>query len=566
MATSIKTLTVNIGINSVHVLEGAVKGDVAVKQLFTIKETSEFVAQPPTSEITNLAGLVRLITSECKKHNVMCRRVVVCLPFGITTNFEQEEGHNSLQSTFQMFKGDKDKKKQDNTQKVKTKVGPDEMSSNVTWGTYPGDDATLVSKSNTVANSYMLQAFAKEFYRHGYNLAGVVDVTGALLPFRQTDSAGFDAQGKVMLDFSDLTTVVTLYRDIPINTEVISKYEPEEIPKAATELVARQIRRTGKSPRVYVSGSQLRDLGLYAEVLDALEAEGNNISDLYDTPRGQEVGDDTRSETADESVEPDSITPDYGVNLGMLMIQPGKSTMLSPSVDIGSVLERYAKGIGTVGTGLSAAVLALAVLGAVLRVANIVQMRVNPSNVSSYQSQLSSLKQKQASMNETIEILSQTDSTVLDLLTFIKTYDSERVKVISMDTLDMLKVAGDTVTAAPNSFDVTGTPTGTDQSTTAGSPNQTTSSDSSGQTTSSDAVSSTADTVTGGIDPSHSTVNRQAIVMRGYAKTGAEAVNYFQRLFNSGLVIDPVLNGVERQTLPDGDEVYVFEIQIGGAF
>lgn len=561
MAASARLLTVNIGMDCVHVLEGSLKGDLSVKQLFTIANTGEFFTSVPENSIVNLSGLVRLIATECKKHSVLCRRVIVGLPFGITTTFEQAEGHNTLQSTFSRFKGEgeQDKKKNDQAGKAKTKIGPDQMSSSVSWGTYPGDDMTLLSKSNTVANSYMLQAFAKEFYRHGYNLAGIVDVTGALLPFRQTDSAGFDAQGKIMIDFSDSTTIVSLYRDVPISAEVMQKTEPEAIPLSVVDLVERRQRITGKSPRVYISGSQLKDLKLYVQVLDALLSNGFKISDLYDAhQQSAEVkdGDDAQFDDA-------RITPDYGVNLGMLMIQPGKSTMLSPSVDFGSVLERYAKGIGSGGVGIAAAVLALSLVGAGLRVVNLVQMRTNPSNVSLYQSQLSSMKQKQASMNETIEILSQTDSTVLDLLSFIKTYDSERVKVISMDTLDMLQVSGDTVVAGPNSFAVSGGSTGATSST---SPQDSTNSD--GPTVSSDGttVSSDGTTVSGESAPSGTMRSREAIIMRGYAKTGAEAVNYFQRLFNSGLVTDPILNGVERQILPDGDEVYVFEIQIGGGF
>ena len=57
---------------------------------------------------------------------------------------------------------------------------------------------------------------------------------------------------------------------------------------------------------------------------------------------------------------------------------------------------------------------------------------------------------------------------------------------------------------------------------------------------------------------------RENIIVRGYARTGNEAVSYFDRLFNYGLPGDPTLNGVQRYTLPDGDEVYAFEIEIAG--
>ena len=42
------------------------------------------------------------------------------------------------------------------------------------------------------------------------------------------------------------------------------------------------------------------------------------------------------------------------------------------------------------------------------------------------------------------------------------------------------------------------------------------------------------------------------------------ALEYYDKLFKSGLPQDPILNGLEKYKLPDGTETYIFEIQIGG--
>ena len=151
------------------------------------------------------------------------------------------------------------------------------------------------------------------------------------------------------------------------------------------------------------------------------------------------------------------------------------------------------------------------------------------------QSQVTNLQSRQASLNSTIEVLTQADTTILELLKFIDTNQSDRINIVSIDTSDMLL---DSVSVDSSGVAVT-QPTTTDPSSTG--------------------VDQSVSGSAGG-----STSSRQPIIVRGYARTGTEAVNYYDRLFKYGLPVDPVLNGVERYTLPNGEEVYVFEIEIGG--
>ena len=59
---------------------------------------------------------------------------------------------------------------------------------------------------------------------------------------------------------------------------------------------------------------------------------------------------------------------------------------------------------------------------------------------------------------------------------------------------------------------------------------------------------------------------RASIIIRGYARTYDAAVDFYNKLYNYGLPIDPTINGIEEYTLPNGrDQVQIFEIEIGGA-
>ena len=126
-------------------------------------------------------------------------------------------------------------------------------------------------------------------------------------------------------------------------------------------------------------------------------------------------------------------------------------------------------------------------------------------------------------------MLTQADPTSLDLMSFIAKNQSDRTMIVTIDTRDMLP--GDST--AGNGISVTTT----------------------------NEVPGTESSVSDQDGPSST---RQNIVIRGYSKTGPEAVAWYNKLYNSGLPTSPVLNGVERYDLPNGDEVYIFEVEIVG--
>ena len=151
-------------------------------------------------------------------------------------------------------------------------------------------------------------------------------------------------------------------------------------------------------------------------------------------------------------------------------------------------------------------------------------MAANPVQVGSLESQIQALESNRSSLQFVIDTLTQADVTVLDLINFIEKNQSNIVTIISVDTMDMLPT-GTSIRATS----VTGT--------------------------AADAVAATE-----GEDGEEAYVSGG----RGYSRTDSAAIAYYDKLFNSGLAYEPLLDGLEKYILPNGEEVYIFEISLGG--
>lgn len=527
MLKSGKLLTLNVTPTSVYALEGSLKGSLKIDRFFEVKNVSEFFDPSPEKNIVNMSGLVSAIVEECKKQQVMSRNVVISIPFGISSNFSHTEGSLGLRELLKQDIG-KSGKKKDKSQEPKATKSADKSKISVRWGSFLDGGSSYVSKEETQGDSYMLKSLVKEFYINGFTVVGVSNPVNSLIPLRLTETSNFDTQGKILIDVDYYTNVVTLCRDVPVDCSTRQTVEDSELEAQILSIARDKVKRTGKAPRVYLTGARLKDAELYGQVTDALEGAGFKTYTLFEK-------DSEEDEIPDVS---------YGINAGLLMAQQAKTAFLTPNIDLSTKLEKNSGAFGTLGVAVCG-VAAIAALGVGLyRGYQLYQVKNDPSRCAMLEQQLSQSKASQVSMNNTIAILSQTDATVQNLLEFIQDNNSDTVKIVSIDTAEMLVTSEGTATGVVDSFAVSGTATGAGTGT-------------------APAASDTTPVVTGSAGGSTQS-SRQPIICRGYATLGAAAVMYYQKLFNSGLVTDPVLNGVERQTLPNGQEVYVFEIQIGG--
>ena len=520
-----KVLTVYITPTGVRVAEGENKnGTPFISRYFIVGGVEEFFTDIPGSpgsyEVTNMTGLIDAIVTECHNQRANCRRVMVCSDcFGIETVTLSEKGKGSLKGALsgdvtKLF-GDKKEKGKAN----KNILSPDKMSCKITWGELVEDGAISKKVTESTGDKFVLKSLVQEFYKRGYEVLSIADGVGSLINFRYTEEATFDCQGKIVLNFDGDVDVLSMRKDLPVH---ITRYPPmtdDEILERVDGMIVECLENVGRNPKVYLTGSLMRDVYLYNSLIERLETLNVRVYDLFDRPQAEEDG----------SIR--ALTADFSANLAMLMSAYAKNIVtIVPTIEFSEVFRKNSKAIATVFLLVSVVAFGASAFLAGSRFLTLKEMQTSPPQTAILESQIQNLQGNQVSLQSTIETLTQADVTILDLMNFIVTNESPLVTMVSLDTLDML----------PPTYMVEGTE----------------------DMTVTDNAETTDELVEGSTGGPNST--RQPIVLRGYARTGPAAVGYYNRLFNSGLAVDPVLNGIEKYELPGGDEVYIFEIQIGG--
>lgn len=522
-----KLLTVYITPTGVRVCEGDNRnGDPNISKFFVVNGVQDYFSGSPGSRdltITNLSGLVSAIVAECKEHRVTTKRVVLCSDcFGLKTEIDKVDVPGGMKN---LLSGDlknlKAKQKKDNFDPDT----PDIMSHKCIWGELTVDGVVKRIVSKTSGDKYMLRSLVQEFYQYGYEVIHVSGGAEMLINFRETEACSFDSQGKIIFDFDVDCRAVVLVKDIPVSIIQLSLPEPEAMLERLMSMLKTALQTTGRNPRIYLTGSIFANCELYCRFVDHLESEGYIVYDLFNRP---EVPLDYDSKVESGEMLP-VLTPDYIVNIAMLMLPFIKiAPQLTPKVTLNDVLRKNSQALATLVLAASVLCMLASAGFAVRRFFQLRSMDSDPSNLASLQNQVASLTTRQQSLNSTIATLTQADTTVLNLMNFIDANQTDRVVVVSLDTRDMLPGDGEDAGVTVND-PTTG-------------------------------AAATDEVFSGEVGGPGSV--RENLVIRGYAKSGNEAVSYYKLLFNSGLAKDPVLNGVERYELPGGDEVYIFEIEI----
>ncbi len=529
-----KLLTVYISPTGVRVAEGENRGgNPSISRFFMVPAVDEFFAEVPgsagTYEVTNMSGLIDAILEECGNQRTTAKRVMVstnCL--GITTEVSSE---TSKMSNFkEMITADLGQRKE-KSGKEKQKGSLGTLQCKVSWGELVKDGKATRQVTTTVGDKFVLQSMVQEFFRRGYQVISVSDCVGTLMNFRQAEEATFDHQGKVIFDFDTSFRSVYLLKDLPVTINHMAFMDSFELNDRILTLVQDAVDAVGRSPKIFLTGSMMRDTQLYCQLIDKLESLGYSVYDLFDRP----VVD------PETGLEPGTgrpvLTPDYVINIAMLMSAYAKNVVaLTPKVGFDIVFKQNSKALAALALLLSLVLFAASAFFAGLTVLDVLDMQNNPPRVDSLQNEINTLTAQQTQLQNTINTLTQADVTVLDTLNFIYSNQSPMINIVSVDTRDMLNTttvdsSGATPDAAPPDV----------------------------------AVDENGNPIAGAAGTTHDGTARQAIVIRGYSRTAEAAIDYYNRLFHYGLPVDPVLNGVEKFVLPNGvDEVHVFEIEIGG--
>lgn len=522
-----KLLTVYISPTGVRVAEGENRGgNPNISRFFMVPAVEEFFSEIPGSagnyEVINMSGLIDAILDECANQRTTAKRVMVstnCL--GISTEVSSEAGRTA--GFKELLTADLGKKKKDKGAGDTPRGSLGTLQCKISWGDLVKDGKATRQVTTTVGDKFILQSMVQEFFQRGYQVISVSDCVGTLMNFRQTEEATFDHKGKVIFDFDTTFHYIDLIKDLPVKIDKLPNMDAFELSDRIITLAQDAVDTVGRNPKIFLTGSMMRDTQLYCQLIDKLESTGYTVYDLFDRPM---VDPDT-------GMEPGTgrpvLTPDYAINIAMLMSAYAKNVVaLTPKVGMDVMFKQNSKALAAVALGVALLFFATSAFFAALTVLDVVDMRNNPPRVDSLQGQINSLSAQKSQLQATIDTLTQADVTVLDTLNFIYANKSPLISIISIDTRDML---------ASTAVDSSGTIQGV-------------------------AVDENGKPV-GGVDASHSVTSREAIVIRGYARQAEAAVDFYNRLFHYGLPYDPVLNGVEKFFLPNGSEVFIFEIEIG---
>lgn len=516
-----KVLTIFIASDGVRVCEGENRnGNPDLSKFFTVSGVESYFTiidgRPP--EISNMAGLVAAITEECKNRHVTTRKImVVSNCFGIIT--EVERGKHAIG-----WKGILTGDIKDAIAAVASKSdkpAPGIFRCTRDWGSVPIKGRLEHVSTKSDAEMYLLKSLVQEFYKNGYEVLYISGSREVLLNFKQTESASFDSQGKLIIDVDQDICISAFVKDTLYSIDHYSIIDPNDIVERLITLAGQSLNVTGRSPKVYLSGPFFRNTVLYNQVCDAFEMSHYSVYDLFNRP---EVPDNYEELCAIGEIQR-VITPDFSANLALLMCNYAKVLInLTPTVAASDLFKKNSKASAALFVGVSAALFIASGAWGVHTALQIKEMNENPSYADDYQSQVIVLGARQQSLQNTINTLTKADTTVLDLLSFIDDTEDENIRIVSVDTADMLR----------NEYSV------------------------------SDSLYDGDEFVEGSEGGPSPEQVRESIIVRGYSRSGTAAIAYFDKLFKADLPVDPILKGIERYTLPIGDEIYIFEIEVGG--
>ena len=510
-----KVLAICISPSGATCVEGEFRNsEPYVSQYFTVANIEDYFERVGSNyQISSVAGLVASICTVCQDRRVATKRVLLCSDvLGITTSIEVGSSKGNIKETLMKPRGS-------GVKDHSTRKDDSQIESKVDWGEIIVDGKKTRISTVSVGEVYLLRTLADEFRKHGFDVERVCDTSTALMNLKYTEASDFDSQGKLVYSFNERTCdVVYLLNDTPLAISS-SNFTRNGIVDLLSAHIKESESKVSRNPMVFICGPTMADCDLYNSVVNELQ-QSFNIVDLFDSPM-RELDENTGELT-------EVFSADYTAALSLVFSTANaKPVNVLPPVPVGTLLRRN-------GRKLSAGFLALSVIAcagssalAGARFFELQKISRNPTNLSSLESTLTSLGTTKSNLESTIDILTKSDTTILQVIDFVSSNQSADVHVISIDTEDMLYQTDVEVEGMDDVDESNIAEGGTEETVVSSGP-------------------------------------RENIIIRGYARSGSAAINYYNRLFNIGLNYDPVLNGVEKYALPDASEVYIFEIQIGG--
>lgn len=564
-----KALLVDIGTEAIKIVEANnSSGVITISKTGIINDIEEAVSEHGINSMSNLAEIV---ASSAKKLGVTAKRVF------ITSSIL---GIKSTQQTYEVgaiYEG---------IDTLKT-----EFATRQIYGELVESDISKLHVVESVATVATMKAIVEEFGIRGYSVVSIEGTMTTTLNLMKLQKQTFDFPGKIIIDFGNKTIIYGCNKDTPIfdrvfdyrlcnmidsiaenidvpeqemnelfakvgildnpqNREVVINHGIE--PNSYFGCVREFCRQYLEALRDYVDGEVysfrlgrcfIIVTGGFADVpgmYDFIEEKLNSSTMIVVRSAIARNYESDYLKIQNKAHDTHDIGCQFGNCIGLLLKMLYKETAnLYPAKYLSNTPDPTVNIISSLLKLITGAVFAVALVFLGINVINYISVTI-PQDEATLAAEQSELNIKELALKKQIEISNIVDKTSVKLISFIESYLDINLRVISVDSEDILAQEEEEENADSAQVLVTSAP---------------------------------ADAVTGQTDgqseatvvPTEETKEENVpitYIIRGYATNSDAVSKFYSKLYESGISSQVYMFGVEKATLPDGETMNVFEIHV----
>jgi hypothetical protein len=538
----------DIGSTSIKMVEiNRLPDRVQITKAVTIPNASRYLS---SFGIEDLDGLLACIVKAAEEEQITAKRVyVVSSALGIQSKLEISE---------EATKGREGEKS--NTKITSTQL----------YGSLVYDDKTTMHSVVSTGNIYVLRSLAQAFAMLGYTVVSIEDSLTTTMNLVRLNKYTYNYPGKVIVSFGHKTEFICYNKDVPVSITEFERKISEMIdaiaesaqmdPAEIDELFCRYgliksqesveyLIHHGIHPNSYFDVVRSSCAQFLAGLKEAIDAEADSMQigrchvivtgGFADVPGMYEM---LEKEFTDESmivlrnaiprsyendyilIQNKSGLPDigatYGNCTGLLLkdmfkttvnLLPAKSAKVDNKENLATALKTMMKVAGAVCGCCTAVLLATAIRYTLTK---------EPADTTALVRQYEAMQVQEDDFNLQLDTLKKIDKTGSNLLKYVSSYTDTDIRVISIDTQDMVTSQEDT--AAVSSEDT-----------------QSESSEAAGETT------------------------VKQYIIRGYAARASAATKFYNSILDAGYKNNATMaDGLRSVTLPSNETMYIFEIYV----
>jgi len=425
------------------------------------------------------------------------------------------------------------------------------------WGVYVTEGERGTLRSVSTADNDLIAGIAYEFHDLGYHVNSIESQQTALLYLRHAAPYSWDSKEKMLIQTREnACTVYRWTKDTPAHvTERPFDTESSTVPEQVLAICQREsLAGNLRRPLIMLGGDLMATYSAYIGAVEYMEQNGCTILDIYNCkePDGGEPNrcvDKALPTEIYANRGKENVCGQFTVCIGLLYRQLEKEPCNLLTKGNLQKTDMAALKLSARLVSISAAALALALALTGVRLVGTYRMRSELQSATALQGSLASAIANRQGMEDRLTALAGIDSRYKSVLVYALGNVNSSLNIASIDTENVLE---ETTSASKFAADTASQPaeTGTDGS----------------QTPATEAGGTPLDLT-----------SRQKIIIRGYATSSGDAMQFYNSLMASGIG-SVELVGIQQVKLEDNRKaqngekistapvasIYAFELSVGG--